>query len=105
MDDSFAKFDQLRSINNDFVFAAEQYGRIIISERCVPNARKTIGPTDLGGVAGGQKFLVRQGDIMFKVRLCVVLVVVCFFVKGSHILGVSLQSMVQRISLNQMRAL
>ncbi len=46
-EDDFIKFDQLRALAHDFVFAAETYGRIIISERCVPNTRKTIAPADM----------------------------------------------------------
>ena len=44
--------------------AAEAYGRIIISEMCLPDEDKTIKPTALGGIAGGQKFIVQ--DILFK---------------------------------------
>lgn len=46
----------------DFIEVAKVYGRIIISERYLEH--KTIKPTSLGGVAGGDKFVV--GNILFK---------------------------------------
>jgi hypothetical protein len=55
---------RLRNLANDFVSVAEQYGRIIISERHLPNADKTIRPVGVGGVAGGDKYIA-QG-ILFK---------------------------------------
>ena len=67
MDDCFEKYDRLRSMAHDFVHAAEAYGRIIISEMCLPDAAKTIKPTAIGGIAGGQKFIVQ--DILFKLSL------------------------------------
>jgi hypothetical protein len=36
------------------VYAALTYGRIIISEHCLPHHAKTIQPTYVGGVAGGE---------------------------------------------------
>jgi hypothetical protein len=50
-EDSFEKFDLLRSTAHDFVHAAEAYGRIIISELCLPDELKTIKPTALGGLS------------------------------------------------------
>jgi hypothetical protein len=55
---------RLRNLANDFVSVAEQYGRIIISERHLPNIDKTIRPVGVGGVAGGDKYIA-QG-ILFK---------------------------------------
>ena len=40
------------------------YGRVIIAERNLPVGKKSIKPTELGGVAGGSKYLVH--DILFK---------------------------------------
>lgn len=40
------------------------YGRVIIAERNLAAADKTIAPTDIGGLAGGDKFVVH--DIVFK---------------------------------------
>ena len=48
----------------DFIYAAEAYGKIIISEQCLPSSMKTIKPVQLGGVAGGEKYIC-QG-ILFK---------------------------------------
>lgn len=62
--DSLNKFAQLRNLANDFCFTAELYARIIISELYLPTSQKTIKPSSVGGVAGGQKFIV-QG-ILFK---------------------------------------
>ncbi|GAM27028.1 hypothetical protein SAMD00019534_102030 [Acytostelium subglobosum LB1] len=64
MDDSLDKFERLASLEHDFVYAAEAYGRIIISEHLLPNEMKTIKPVSVGGVAGGDKYIV-QG-ILFK---------------------------------------
>lgn len=62
--DSIDKFGQLRNLANDFCFTAELYARVIISELYLPTCQKTIKPSSVGGVAGGQKFVV-QG-ILFK---------------------------------------
>ena len=57
-------YDRLASLAQNFTVSARQYGRIIISERALPVAEKTIKPTNLGGVAGGEKFICR--GILFK---------------------------------------
>jgi hypothetical protein len=62
--DSVKKFEQLGQLANDFVYNAETYGRIIISERTLPHESKTVKPTAMGGQAGGEKFVVR--GILFK---------------------------------------
>eukprot|EP01133_Synstelium_polycarpum_P013644 gene13644-16064_t len=64
MEDSLEKFERLASLEHDFVYAAESYGRIIISEHLLPNDQKTIRPVSVGGIAGGEKYIV-QG-ILFK---------------------------------------
>ncbi|EFA86726.1 hypothetical protein PPL_00531 [Heterostelium album PN500] len=64
MDDSLEKFERLASLEHDFVYAAESYGRIIISEHLLPDELKTIKPVSVGGIAGGEKYIV-QG-ILFK---------------------------------------
>lgn len=43
---------------------AKTYGRTIISELFLPESERTIKPADIGGVAGGKKYLVR--GILFK---------------------------------------
>lgn len=62
--DSYDKYQQLSALYRDFIYAAKTYGRIIISEKCVPVAQKTIQPAKAGGIAGGVKY-VAQG-ILFK---------------------------------------
>ena len=46
------------------MYCAETYGRIIISENCLPEHEKTIKPTSIGGVAGGRKYICH--GILFK---------------------------------------
>ncbi|KAN0035447.1 hypothetical protein ACTA71_004717 [Dictyostelium dimigraforme] len=67
MDDCLEKFERLSSLEHDFVYAAESYGRIIISENFLADELKTIKPVNVGGVAGGEKYIV-QG-ILFKFAL------------------------------------
>ncbi|KAK5577689.1 hypothetical protein RB653_002634 [Dictyostelium firmibasis] len=67
MDDCLEKFERLSSLEHDFVYAAESYGRIIISENFLANELKTIKPVNVGGIAGGEKYIV-QG-ILFKFAL------------------------------------
>lgn len=43
---------------------AEAYGKIIISEKALPVAQKTIKPSSVGGIAGGEKYIVN--GILFK---------------------------------------
>jgi hypothetical protein len=64
MADSHEKFVALRNLELDFVYAAQLYGKIIISEMSLPVSLKTIKPTSVGGIAGGEKYIV-QG-ILFK---------------------------------------
>ena len=52
------------SPKQDFIHAAQTYGRIIISEVYLPVRKKTIKPLNLGGVAGGDKYVVH--NILFK---------------------------------------
>lgn len=62
-----SKYIQMAALGRDFVSLAEVYGRIIVSERCLPPEQKSIKPVALGGQAGGSKFIV-QG-ILFKYAL------------------------------------
>ena len=48
----------------DFLTSIKTYGRLIISERYLTFEEKTIKPKDLGGAAGGVKYLVN--NILFK---------------------------------------
>ncbi|EAL63725.1 hypothetical protein DDB_G0287315 [Dictyostelium discoideum AX4] len=58
------KYKNLSNIANDFVYCADSFGKIIISELHLPIDQKTIKPLDLGGVAGGYKYKCQ--DIIFK---------------------------------------
>ncbi|KAL6059841.1 Clu domain-containing protein [Balamuthia mandrillaris] len=51
----------------DFIYSSCSYGRIIISEAFVPPDKKTIRPTELGGIVGGEKYIVH--NILFKFAL------------------------------------
>ena len=62
--ESKEKYDKLGELMKSFVLASEQYGTLIISERNLPNDKKIIQPVSIGGIAGGDKFIV-QG-ILFK---------------------------------------
>jgi hypothetical protein len=62
--DSKAKFETLRNLELDFVYAAQLYGKIIISELSLPVQRKTIKPVSVGGIAGGEKYVCQ--NILFK---------------------------------------
>ncbi|KYQ99702.1 hypothetical protein DLAC_03642 [Tieghemostelium lacteum] len=64
MEESEEKSKKLATIANDFVYCADTFGKIIISELYLPVDKKTIKPVDIGGVAGGLKFKIQ--DIMFK---------------------------------------
>ena len=54
----------LINLSQDFIYSSTSYGRIIISEAFLPNNEKTIKPSNVGGVAGGEKYVV--GNILFK---------------------------------------
>lgn len=60
-------YTTLSRLARDFVAAATQYGRIIISERFLPAEAKTIRPANVGGIAGGEKFVVRGWLFKFAV--------------------------------------
>eukprot|EP01119_Soliformovum_irregulare_P018159 TRINITY_DN5508_c0_g1_i4.p1 TRINITY_DN5508_c0_g1~~TRINITY_DN5508_c0_g1_i4.p1 ORF type:complete len:1482 (-),score=512.19 TRINITY_DN5508_c0_g1_i4:32-3964(-) len=64
MEDRKEKFSRLANLEHDFVYAALTYGRIIISEHCLPDEQKTLKPVSVGGVAGGQKYICN--GILFK---------------------------------------
>ncbi len=58
-------YQEVHTIAQDFLEMATFYGHVIISELHLPIADKTIKPSEgLGGVLGGQKFLVH--NILFK---------------------------------------
>jgi hypothetical protein len=53
----YEKFDALLRLARDFKTAALAYGKIIISEKFLPEGQKTIEPVTkaVGGIAGGEK--------------------------------------------------
>ncbi|EFA75197.1 hypothetical protein PPL_11271 [Heterostelium album PN500] len=64
LEDSEIKYEYLSKNSNDFVYCANTFGKIIISEVNLPDEQKTIKPLSLGGVAGGYKYKCQ--DIIFK---------------------------------------
>mmetsp|Transcript_850 Transcript_850/g.2694 ORF Transcript_850/g.2694 Transcript_850/m.2694 type:complete len:1584 (-) Transcript_850:61-4812(-) len=54
----------LLRLSQDFITTAKIYGRIIISERYMEMDSKTIKPVNIGGHAGGDKYVVNS--ILFK---------------------------------------
>ena len=54
----------LAALSEEFVRTATLYGKMIISERFLPEYKKTIKPLDLGGIAGGIKY--EAEGILFK---------------------------------------
>eukprot|EP01102_Stenamoeba_stenopodia_P000863 TRINITY_DN10802_c0_g1_i1.p1 TRINITY_DN10802_c0_g1~~TRINITY_DN10802_c0_g1_i1.p1 ORF type:complete len:746 (-),score=191.36 TRINITY_DN10802_c0_g1_i1:135-2372(-) len=59
--------EKVEKLTGDFYYAAKCYARIIISELCLPESQKTIPPVKVGGLAGGEKYIVK--GIMFKFAL------------------------------------
>ncbi|KAL6062793.1 Clu domain-containing protein [Balamuthia mandrillaris] len=57
-------YDQIKQLAMDFMETAKLYGTIIIREQCLPDGEKTIPPASAGGIAGGEKYIVRK--ILFK---------------------------------------
>lgn len=54
----------LLRLSDEFCAEAQRIGQVIISELALPNAQKTYKPRDMGGVAGGQKYL--EAGVFFK---------------------------------------
>src|SRR3989338_4073081 len=62
--ESIIKNDGLHRLAMDFQNTATHYGKIIIMESYLSPEQKTIKPISIGGIAGGEKFII-QG-ILFK---------------------------------------
>jgi hypothetical protein len=60
-------YSQVADLYSNFLYTAKTYGKIIISEVYLPVAEKSIKPADLGGVAGGLKYVAH--NIYFKFAL------------------------------------
>jgi hypothetical protein len=58
-------YQKVINIAKDFLHVAKTYGKIIITERFIPVEEKTVKPIDIGGKAGGVKYIV--GGVLFKV--------------------------------------
>jgi hypothetical protein len=61
---SRAKYAMISRLSEDFVSLARSYGRTIVQELCLPASVRTVARVDIGGHAGGEKFIV--GGILFK---------------------------------------
>jgi hypothetical protein len=58
----------LITVSQDFLFSAKTYGKIIISERFLPDDKKTIKPQpEVGGKIGGIKYV--HAGIFYKFAL------------------------------------
>lgn len=55
---------KMYSLSSDFFHASSLYGEIIVSELTVPSSLKSIQPVNVGGIAGGDKYIV--DNILFK---------------------------------------
>ena len=58
------KYERLSSLAHDFVETAQRIGTLIISEAHLPVSAKTLLPVNIGGEAGGEKWL--SMGILFK---------------------------------------
>jgi Clustered mitochondria len=56
--------ERMFMLAHDFEQTVTTYGKIIATERFLPNAQKTIKPVNVGGIAGGEKYLIRS--VVFK---------------------------------------
>jgi len=63
-DERLAKYRSLSSLSQDFIALAEAYSCLIVDEMALAPADRTLQPTLLGGVAGGQKYVI--AGIVFK---------------------------------------
>lgn len=64
LDERYNTNRALIHLAQDFIYSSCSYGRIIISEAFVPDHMKTIKPTAMGGIVGGDKYIVN--NILFK---------------------------------------
>ena len=56
--------DKLTDLGDDFSFTANLYAQVLIMEKNLPNWQKTILPVEIGGFAGGTKYIAH--GIVFK---------------------------------------
>ncbi|ELR18647.1 uncharacterized protein ACA1_392930 [Acanthamoeba castellanii str. Neff] len=50
---------EISNLMHDFVFNVETYAKVIINELNVDDSKKTIKPVEVGGIAGGKKYVVQ----------------------------------------------
>ncbi|KYR00520.1 Histidine kinase A [Tieghemostelium lacteum] len=65
--DKIEGYRDLSKLAHDFVYTAKIYGKVIISELTLPLHLKTIKPINIGGIAGGYKYICL--GILFKLAL------------------------------------
>ena len=65
--DNQHSFEQLSELAADFAFTARAIGRIIISEKYLSKDEKTIKPVQMGGIAGGEKYV--SHNVVFKFQV------------------------------------
>jgi hypothetical protein len=58
MADSWKNFPRKASLTEQFYETAMLYGRLIVSERPLPNALRTIKPVNIGGLSGLHVFFL-----------------------------------------------
>lgn len=94
------RWRRVEELTREFEEVAGMYGRIIISELGLPGEQKTVKAASVGGVAGGDKFIVE--DILFKFSKDVELAPGMWLYGGSH--GANVVA-AQKASGNELRAL
>lgn len=63
-EEKLLKYSSLNGLNRDFIATASVYAKTIISEYFLPDDLKSVKTKDIGGYAGGKKFVWR--GILFK---------------------------------------
>lgn len=66
MQQQLEKNVKLSALGNEFVSMASRWGKIIIEEAFIPLQYRTIVPVDIGGKAGGEKYI--YNGILFKLQ-------------------------------------
>jgi len=64
-DKRIAAYSKLGKLYQNFIDTSTLYGKILISEKYLPESCRTFKACDMGGIAGGEKFLVQ--NILFKI--------------------------------------
>jgi hypothetical protein len=68
LEEKIAKWQKLLSLTESFEKVATALGKQIIMERNVPLSQRSIKPLNVGGQAGGEKYL--KDGVFFKVCVC-----------------------------------